>query len=212
MDNLSIEQKLDFIGVRFSIPSYKISNKTWVDIEQTIHEATLAVENDSRLFMVLASWIKVHGNYVVIEKLMKSQKQKEAIWLIALAIFAVQQGLHKWNRLIRKLKGFHALSKVKIVRQAISYKGEEPGFKKYGFLIPKNSIRTRRSDVATVEKLIDENLQYRNRFLYGTNWRSDIITAIQIGYENPYRIMKITGCSYPSAHRVFKEYSLVSEY
>ena len=205
MDNLSLEQKLDFIGVRISTPAYKTSHRTWIDIEQTIYEASLAIEKDARLFMLLASWINVHGNYIIIEKLMKLQKQKKSIWLVALSIFAVQKGFRRWSRFIEKPEGGpYALSKIRIARQAVSYKGEEPDFKKYGFLIPKNSIRIRSSDVATVERLIESNLQYRNRFLYGTNWRSDIITAIQAGYENPYRVSKVTGCSYPSVHPPFR--------
>ena len=83
------------------------------------------------------------------------------------------------------------------------------GFYTNGFLIPKNSIRVRETDVAPKKKLIQENLQYKNRYVYGANWRADIITAIQLlEFENPYQITKAIGCSYPSAHRVFNDYKL----
>lgn len=210
MNKLSLNQKLSVIGIRLANTSTKVPKKVWIDIEQTLYEASLEVENDSRLFMLLCSWVKAHGEHVIVEKLMKFQKNAESKWLIALAIYAVDQKYHKWRGLVKKLKGKHALSTIDIAQQAIDFKGKENSFYEKGFLIPKGSIRTRASDVATKEKLIKENLQYKNRFLYGANWRSDIITAIEAGYENPYRITKAIGCSYPSVHRVFNDYKLVS--
>ncbi len=210
MNKLSLNQKLNVIGVRLATTPDKVSKKIWVGIEETLYEASLEVENDSRIFMLLCSWIKYHGEHVVVEKLMKLQKEGESKWLVALAVYATEQKYHKWKSLVKKITGKHALSTIAIAEQAISFKGEEPSFYKHGFLIAKGSIRTRASDVATKQKLIKENLQYRNRFLYGANWRSDIITAIEMGYENPYRIKKATGCSYPSAYKVFNDYELVS--
>lgn len=210
MSKLSLNQKLSTIGVRLAGVPAKLFEKVWVDIEETLYEASLEVENDSRIFMLLCSWVKYHGENIVVEKLMKLQKEEESKWLVALAVFATDQKIHKWKSLIQKVSGKHALSTIAIAKQSISFKGKEESFYKHGFLIPKDSIRTRASDVATKEKLIKENLQYKNRFLYGANWRSDIITAIEMGYENPYRIAKATGCSYPSAHKVFNDYKLVS--
>ncbi len=141
---------------------------------------------------------------------MKLQKKEESKWLVALAIYAVEEKFHKWRSLVKKVKGKHSLSTVSIAEQSIKFKGAESAFYKNGFLIAKGSIRARDVDVATKEKLINENPQYKNRFIYGANWRSDIITAIEMGYENPYRITKATGCSYPSAHKVFNDYKLAS--
>lgn len=209
MSKLSLNQKLSAIGVRLASESNKKKDRTWIDIEEVLYEASLEVDQDSRLFMLLCSWVKVHGEYVVIEKLMKFQKKEESKWLVALAIYATEQKYHKWKSLVKKIKGKHSLSTTAIAKQAISFKGKEDLFYKHGFLIAKDSIRIRASDVATKEKLIKENLQYKNRFLYGANWRSDIITAIEMGYENPYRIMKAIGCSYPSVYRIFNDYNLV---
>ena len=60
----------------------------------------------------------------------------------------------------------------------------------------------------TTERLIQKNLQYRNRLLFGASWRADIITAIQMGMKTPYEISKKIGCSYEPAYRIFKEYAL----
>ena len=210
MGNSSLNQKLSYIGVRIVNSKDNDSKSEWIDIEETIYDATFEVENDSRLFLLLCSWVKIHGNYVVIEKFLKLQKKRESKWLIALAIFASSEGSHKWKRLIKKVDGQNSLSTAKAALQSISYKGEVGVFSKYGFLIAKGSIRTRESDVATPKRLIKENQQYKNRLIFGANWRADIITAIQKGYENPYRITKAIGCSYPSAYNVFKDYNFAS--
>jgi hypothetical protein len=58
------------------------------------------------------------------------------------------------------------------------------------------------------EELLKINLQFRNRLIYGANWRADIITAIQMGIDNPNKIKELIGCSYEPANRIFKEYSM----
>ena len=209
MDNYSIDQKLVYIGINLTSSSGDIKEGDWVDIEETIYEGSFEGVNDARIFLVLCSWIKVHGRHVIIEKLMKLQKKKKSVWLIALSHFAVSEGMLNWSRLIEKIQGEHALVPMKMAKQAAEYKGREEIFKKTGFIISKGSFRVRESDVATPVRLIERNHQYKNRFKYGANWRADIITAIEMGIENPNRISKITGCSYPSAHRVFNEYKLV---
>lgn len=211
MSNVSLNQKLSHIGIRLAGLTTELTEKVWIDIEETLYQASLEVESDSRLFMLLCSWVSVHGKYVVIEKLLAWQKQKESAWLVGLAIFAVAHKIHGWKSLIKKIEAERSLSTNQIARAAIDFKGEDNTFKNTGFLIPKGSLRIRSKDVATVLDLSRENLQYRNRLLIGSNWRSDIITAIQLGYKNPYQIAKATGCSYPSAFYTFKDYAIFQQ-
>src|SRR3989344_1534084 len=202
INTYSLDQRLYHIGLQLSGVT-KIRPNSWIDIETTLHEATLDVDSDSRIFSLLCSW-------VIIEKLMKLQKNNFSPWLVALAVFASNHGFHQWKRLIKKLRLDIALVDVELALSAISIKGEEPNFRKYGFLIPKGSIRARSSDALSTQQLIKKNIQYRNRLLYGASWRSDIISAIQIGLKTPYIIAKTLGCSYEPAHRIFKEYLLAS--
>ncbi len=207
MSNHTLNQKLHWIGIQIS--SVKNFNKTeWIDIEKTLYESTLAVSQDSRLFSLLASWVSVHGDYVIIEKLMKMQKNKNSPWLVALAICASNLGFHQWKRLIKKQNGERALVDVSLAKSSISLKGAEPKFINYGFLMPTGSIRIRSMDVLSKERLLKINRQYLNRFIYGACWRADIITAIEMGIETPYKIAKSIGCSYEPALRIFKEYNL----
>ncbi len=84
-----------------------------------------------------------------------------------------------------------------------------PYLEKIGIMIPEGSLRIRDKDVLPAEILLKKNMQFKNRLLFGANWRADIITAIEWGMENPNRISKLLGCSYEPANRIFREYMLV---
>jgi hypothetical protein len=53
------------------------------------------------------------------------------------------------------------------------------------------------------------NLFIHNRILFGCNWRADIISAIEIGSNNPTEVKNRLKCSYETAHRVFNDYRLI---
>jgi len=209
MNSPTLDQKLNYIGLQIVVQK-RANQSTWIDIENTIYEACFEITQDSRIFPLLCSWISVHGDYVIIEKLMKLQKKKNSPWLAALAICAFNLGFHQWKRLIKKQKGLHALVGNDLAMSSISLKGNEPNYKKNGFLIPKGTIRIRASDAQTSQRLVKVNSQYRNRLLFGASWRADIITAIEMGMKTPYQIAKTLGCSYEPAHRIFKEYSMAT--
>jgi hypothetical protein len=78
-------------------------------------------------------------------------------------------------------------------------------------IVPTVAIRIRERDVLTPQELAQINRQYRNRYLYGPSWRADIITAIESGAASPSEVMRMAGCSYEPAHRVFREYRLARE-
>jgi len=209
MSKLTLDQKLSYIGLQIFSTHLK-PTKEWIDIENTLHEASLEVSRDTRLLSLLCSWVSVHGDYVIIEKLMKLQKKNFSPWLVAIAICASNIGFHKWKRLIQKQKKTYALVDQDLALSSIGLKGEEPNFRNKGFLVPKGSIRIRASDAVISERLVKNNPQYRNRLLFGASWRADIITAIQKGMKTPYEIAKKLGCSYEPAHRIYKEYSLAT--
>lgn len=48
-------------------------------------------------------------------------------------------------------------------------------------------------------------LAYKNRLIYGAQWRADIITAIERGAKTPTEISRMCGASYESCHRVLSE-------
>lgn len=187
-----------------------------VDIERTLLDAILEVPTDRRLASVLFTWIKVHGNYVIVEKLRKLSRREpwrgrdELAWLIGLARWAVENGGSKWRKLVTPIPGPIYLFDPGVSESAIRRKGAVPWLEEVGFRVPAGSLRIREGDVMTPEELAAVNLQYRNRYRYGPSWRADIVTAIESGIDTPAAIARHVGCSYEPAHRVLREWRVAT--
>jgi hypothetical protein len=187
-----------------------------VDIERTLLDAILAMPTDRRLASVLFSWVKVHGNYVIVEKLRKLsgrapwKSREELAWLVAVSRWAVENGGNKWRKLVTPLPGPVYLYDQEVSESAISRKGAVPWLEEVGFRVPDGALRIRESDVMSPEELASVNLQYRNRYRYGPSWRADIITAIESGLGSPAEIARRVGCSYEPAHRVLREWKVAT--
>jgi hypothetical protein len=65
--------------------------------------------------------------------------------------------------------------------------------------------------ITTREAWAENNIFIRNRILYGCNWRADVISAIESGYDNPTAIKNRIHCSYETAHRVHKDYLTIQK-
>lgn len=216
--NLTFNEKLAFIGIRVNIMrSIKSFSKEMIDIEKTIIEIILRFPEDARLVSLLFSWIKVHGSYVIVEKLAKyisrypKNKYPAIQWVSAIAAFAFENGSHKWKKLIQKLKNPLFLFPEELTRSAIELKGNIEWLKRNNIIVPNGAIRIRESDVFTPSELIKYNRQYKNRYLYGASWRADIITTIELGLRSPTVISRLIGCSYEPAHRILHDYLMVTE-
>lgn len=210
--NKELEYRLVHIGISLSIEG-EVSKKTWVDIEQTLIDACYEVESDSRLLSLLFSWVGVHGKYLNADKLIKlyrltSKYRGESPWFYALCAIGVEIGILKLKKGIKKQKEAVFFRNEKS-KNLFELKGAIPYLEKIGIMIPEGTIRIRDKDVLPAEILLKKNKQFKNRLLFGANWRADIITAIQWGMENPNQISKVLGCSYEPANRIFREYMLV---
>jgi hypothetical protein len=207
---MTLNDKLNYIGIKVNINN---SLENIADIESTFLEAAILACSDLRLASLLFSWLKIHGNYVVVEKLRKLvSKSKlsplERNWVSAFAVYGEIHCSHKWKSLIQAPEKEAFLLPEGISKSAIKLKGSEEWLTQFRLLLPKNSLRVRSADIEPPAKLVKINRQYRNRYLYGPSWRADIITAIEEGATTPTSVMKKIGCSYEPAHRVFHEYSL----
>ncbi len=63
--------------------------------------------------------------------------------------------------------------------------------------------------ISNINFLAKTNVFFRNRLIYGCNWRADIISAIECGSKNPTEIKKRLDCSYETAHRIFNDYQII---
>ncbi len=214
--SLRLNAKLLKLGMRITGDSSDLDRRSeFFDIEKTLIECVVQFSHDGRLASLLLSWIQVHGPYVIVEKLEKLARQQEGqapgstLWLSAVAAFAAEEGSSKWKKLAKKSKTPIYLPPKEITESAIALKGSISWLAKINFFAAQGVFRIREDDVLTREELIRRNPQYRNRYLFGPSWRSDIVTAIEWGMKTPAEISKKLGCSYEPANRVFREVSLV---
>jgi hypothetical protein len=215
-NNLNLNQRLSLIGIRINYSKIQSShiNCFDYDIEETLILASYEAINDFRLLSLLVTWVSIHGEYVIVEKLFKKLKEYEKHkgsehTMNLLSIQAVISGNSKWKKWItstEKKKKYPI--KKELVESSIEYHGLNEEFAKYGALIPRKLLRIREDDVFSIEELAKFNTQYRNRLIYGSSWRADIIAAIEFGFKNPSVIAKRIGCSYEPSHRIFREYSI----
>ena len=216
MINMDLMNQLRIIGVNIGLTNeYDIE----ADIEETIIRACYEVENDPKVLSYLFSWLIIHHNYILTEKFLKVYKQVslvmgESPYFIAVCAYCFNLGDHRFKKMCNKLnKPFYmGQGSEKSKKDFIKLKGAISYLQKLNIFVPTTYIRIRRGDALPPDRLAVDNLQYRNRLLYGANWRADIITAIESTEElssNPYQISKKIGCSYPSVLRVYKEYEIV---
>ncbi len=210
----TLNDRLGAIGFRIAGASGPASDEE-VDLERTLLEATREVPRDARLASLLFSWVQVHGEFVIVEKLHKLARQQEraepgsTTWLVALAAFAREQGDHRWKKLLKRPESPVYLFPKEVTDSAVQMNGSVDWLAKVNFIVPAPSLRIREEDVLTPLELIQRNRQYRNRCLYGPSWRADIASAMERGLQRPSAIARAVGCSYEPAYRVSRQLRLL---
>jgi hypothetical protein len=201
--DMDLYTRLASIGINVSSEQKLYS---FADIEKTLVFAAEQIPNDKRLLSLLLSWIKLHGERVNIERLKKLATKDQPIWLSLMAHFASDCGQTRWKILINDFsQGKYALGDKDLTQSLISMRGEESWSAGSAFLIPKHSVSIDEKFILNAFQLAKINSHYRNKLIYGSNWRADIITAIQAGAKNPFQAAKISHSSYEPAHRAFDE-------
>jgi len=217
---ISIEQKLRNIGFRIAVNDKieGLTNKQLLsdfDIERTLIEVAYVIKNeaDYRLLSILLTWVKVFGEYVIVEKFKKLSKQivkergQNSI-LNGIAVWGFINKQTKWKTLIENSELNSYLVDVALTKSSEKFHGFKKDWLKFGVKVPENMLRERATDVFSLEELAAKNLQFRNRLLFGACWRSDIIMALELGISKPSEIEKILECSHEPAIRISKEYRI----
>lgn len=207
----NLYSKLQKIGIRVTSNSHK---EDCVDIEKTIVDALYEIDKDSRLLGLLLSWIEIHGQHLVADKLIKYYTRGityrgECPWIVAIGAFLVHKKDYRFKKLVKKLDSELWQGGIPQAT-ALKMDGAVEYLEPCNILIPKKHLRIRYSDILTKEELIKINQQYANRFKYGANWRSEIITLMEKGLETPYQIAKDLGISPSRVSLVFNEFKLVN--
>lgn len=214
MESPSFNTALSQIGLRIWANDIDETYKGFIDLEETLVKGLYDAINDGRLRSLLFSWQKVHGEHLIAEKFFKICSLYEKIrgpnhLINAFCAYSVHLGLHKYKKGAVRLKEERYLTTE--APGAIKAHGSIDWLKKINILCPPIYFVLKDEAIVPSEELIKTNLQYKNRFIYGANWRADIITAIQFGYDNPSKIKELIGCSYEPANRIFKQYQMATK-
>ncbi len=216
---LGLPEKLAAIGILAASSPLTKKDIDLTDIEDTLVEAAIEItKRDGSGFWLLSpvlSWIKEHGTSVIIEKLIKIAKaraksaREDVSALSLFGSFADSCGHKRWHKLqvfapARK-KQPRTLGHDDLAISLVHIRGEEPWAKGSGFLVPKGSTEINSKWILSRESLAKLNRQYRNRLIYGAQWRADIVTAIENGAKTPTEASRMSGASYEPCHRVMRE-------
>ena len=206
-------KRLSNIGFYLNGPSSGLDELD-CDIEETIILSLYELDSDSRLFSLVFSWGKIHGKHLIADKFFNTYEKIKSIkgecpWVSGFCSMMISQGDRRFKKGITKFRR-PVFLRNKNVEKLIEIKGAIEWLEKVNIRVPSHYFEFHERKIMPPEKLIKKNRQYRNRFIYGTNWRSEVITLIELGFENPYQISKHLGIGYPRVREVFKDYSLAN--
>lgn len=213
---LGLDEKLASIGVMVSASRLSPADIQRADIEETLVESAvdLGRGGDLKLLGPVLSWVAVHGSAVIIEKLVKMLRGRldsgDDIEFVGLfAAMALEHGHKRWSiiaeRFAPDLARPRPVGPVDLNESLLRLKGEEGWSKGSGFLVPKGSAAINQKWVLSRSALAKQHRQYRNRLIYGAQWRADIVTAYELGARTPAEASRVSGASYEPCHRVKSE-------
>jgi hypothetical protein len=209
---INLYDKLATIGLRVN---YSKKLESTFDIEDLLIECLYEIDVDSRMIGLLFSWLKIHHTHIVADKFFRAYDNAkrylgESPWFHACCAYMIELKDNRFKKGVIKLP-YQKFVGDRDQNIAIKRKGAIDYLKKINILVPNGNIRIRDEDVLTVSELVNINEQYRNRLIFGANWRAEIITSIMKGAQNANQVGKELGINRTRAGVVFKEYSEIKE-
>ena len=217
----SLDRELDILYYSLSSIGFRVSHglkstqkqNSSIDIESVLVKSLFYMDLDGRLFSLVVSWLDVHGSHLVFDKFLKKYKKEsrergeKSPWFNAVCSFMSKvKKDHRFSKHTSRLAKDHHFG-GRDQSSLIALKGEIDWLSEVGIKMARTSLRLRRSDIESIDDLISKNLQYRNRFIFGANWRSEIITKIQQGNcSTPASIARELGISRSRVGSVFGDY------
>ncbi len=207
--------KLAYIGFRVG-HNEKLPKNERPDIERTLVQACYHIDSDGRMLGLVFSWLKVHGDHLIADKFFKEYEaaQKylgECPWFYAICAYRMFLKDHRFKKGVVKLKTPHHLGN-RDQTSLINLKGSIDYLKKINIFVPQTALRIREEDCLKVSELIKSNEQYRNRFIWGANWRAEIIGLMKRGAKTPGEVAKALGLARSRVGVVFNEFKLAQKF
>lgn len=145
------------LGMPFDFPIIEEKAQGIIDVEALII-ATLLVMREDRLVTDLPAWVNLFSNLINFQKLK--------------TIFRGLSGEHR--RLINaNLNRIHFYDTPRAFRNVFGFRSQEAGS-------IDETVRSRTQKINTIENVAQMSLMIKNRLLYGTGFRADLITLTHI--------------------------------
>lgn len=199
-----------------------------LDLESILFKICVCLQRNKwngRLASALGTWFQLHGDRVFVDRLCTYRERfceeygEDVYWLRYFAFFNTFLRRHSWKRLTMAMPGeagkreYYFGSDASTARMFIDRWGLEvflpPNCK---IKVHRNALRIRESDVLGRKALMQSNLQYANRFRYGSNVRSDVATFMESGYfRSAYDLSKFLCLSRESVRKNWADMELYAE-
>lgn len=193
------------IGIRVNSPIKVLAQS---DIEETLVDSLYFIDRDSRLLGLILSWMKVHHLKINADKFFRTYEKKEERnpWFSGVCSYLLRELKdHRFKKGVSKNRKTHDWMN-RDQSSLIKMKGPCAFLESEKISIASTSVRIRESDIFEPKELCGVHNQYRNRCLYGANWRSDIITFYQINPTTIYKISKDMGIRWNVVNSVISDY------
>jgi hypothetical protein len=181
--------------------------------EECLRELSTRVLQDLKALVLLNGAIQNHKDLLHPEMLLKCLQRGSVDLNVIGALLSKTQ-----DRRFAKVVEFCRASKCKspvpsrilALAARIGQSTYDADFKSFGIKITELPQGDEKK-ITSSRRLLRGSVFFKNRVLFGCNWRADIISCIGLGFANPSEIKRRLHCSYETAHRVFNDYTLFQQ-
>lgn len=214
--DVDLYSKLSYIGIRVISQSISKKNTEQPDIEETLIESLYSIDLDSRILSLILSWAKVHHKRILADKFFRTYEGYAKIkgktpWFEAFCAFVFHLKDHRFKKGVNKVNPKKYLGN-RNQDLNIKRKGAIEYLSSINVLIPNGSIRIRPSDILTPLELSKKNSQYRNRLVFGSNWRAEVFGLMKAGAVNPNQVAVKLGLNRSRVSEIFKDIKIVESF
>ena len=179
--------------------------------EECLTQLSSFLIQDQKALMLASSALLSYHKLIHPELLLKILNQSNETDVNVIAALLLKTRDRKFEKIINyckmQKKASKAPSKILTLAAEIKQSHFDREFEKFGLKISQvNPVDNKK--IAKIENLIKSNIFFKNRLIFGCNWRADVISCISLGFKNPTEIKNRLHCSYETAHRVFADYTL----
>jgi hypothetical protein len=210
MENLnSIYEKLGGLGVAF----YERTKNKNVDPEKTIICALSFFDEDRKILNLVSTLIQELHSFIHVERLKALSKGLKPIDQARLGALSEYHGQYDsrfrtFSKFLFENKSeenFFGISKVdqlRIEREKYKNSNYHPVGINFGVSFLQDDLKPNPKKFLNSKNILKNNIWFRMRLLFGTNWRADVATVMLQGLaSSSYQAQKILGCSNETSYR-----------